>query len=45
MERVKTMKTYHHPPTRTTKMKNIGTIPSVGEIVEKLNHSYIVNEK
>ena len=37
------MKTYHHSPTRT-KMKNIGTIPSVGEIVENLNHSYITNE-
>ena len=39
----KTMKTYHHPPTRT-KMKNIGTITNVGEIVENLNHSYITNE-
>ena len=39
----KTMKTYHHPPTRT-KMKNIGTRPNVGEIAENLNHSYIINE-
>ena len=41
----KTMKTYHHLPTRTTKIKNIGTKPNVGEIVEKLNHLYITNEK
>ena len=41
----KTMKTYHHLPTRTTKIKNIGTKSKVGEIVKKLNHSYITNEK
>ena len=41
----KTVKTYHHLPTRTTKIKNIGTKPNIGEIVEKLNHSYITNEK
>lgn len=30
--------------TRTTKMKNIGTIPNVDDIVENLSHSYITNE-
>ena len=41
---IKNMKRYHYLPTRTTKTKSVGTIPNVGIIVEKLNHSYIANQ-